>query len=65
MRWLTAWNWLPQKKRQVPAREPRRLVELRGGYNAALWVSRDGCRREIGAFLRAVLQGVRCTPCLS
>ncbi|MDQ1314266.1 MAG: Lysophospholipase [Pseudomonadota bacterium] len=37
------------------AREPKRLVELRGGHNDALWVSRDVCKREIGTFLRFVL----------
>ena len=37
------------------AREPKRLVELRGGHNEALWISQDLCMREIGAFLLFVL----------
>ena len=34
------------------ARGPKRLVELRGGHNDALWVSREIYTREIGAFLQ-------------
>lgn len=41
------------------AREPKRLVELRGGHNDALWVSRDIFAREIGTFLDAFLSGQR------
>ena len=37
------------------ARGPKRLVELRGGHNDALWVSREIYPREIGAFLQTVL----------
>jgi len=37
------------------AREPKRLVELRGGHNDALQVSREVYTREIGAFLRTFL----------
>ncbi len=37
------------------AREPKRLVELRGGHNDALWVSREIYPREIGAFLQTFL----------
>lgn len=37
------------------AREPKRLVELRGGHNDALQLSREVCVREIGAFLQAFL----------
>lgn len=37
------------------AREPKRLVELRGGHNDALQVSREVCKREIGAFLQTFL----------
>jgi len=37
------------------AHEPKRLAELRGGHNDALWVSREIYPREIGAFLQTVL----------
>jgi len=37
------------------AREPKRLVELRGGHNDALLVSREVYAREVGAFLEEVL----------
>lgn len=37
------------------ARGPKRLVELRGGHNDALWVSREIYMREIGAFLQPLL----------
>lgn len=37
------------------AREPKRLVELRGGHNDALLVSREVYAREVGAFLDEVL----------
>lgn len=38
------------------AREPKRLVELRGGHNDALEVSREVYTREIGAFLQQFLR---------
>ena len=37
------------------AHEPKRLVQLRGGHNDALQVSREVYTREIGAFLQAFL----------
>lgn len=37
------------------AREPKRLVELRGGHNDALQVGREVYTREIGAFLQQFL----------
>ena len=37
------------------AREPKRLVELRGGHNDALEVGREVYTREIGAFLQQFL----------
>lgn len=37
------------------AREPKRLVELRGGHNDAADVSRQVYARELGAFLRTFL----------
>jgi len=37
------------------AHEPKRLVELRGGHNDALQVSREVYTREIGAFIRTFL----------
>ena len=38
------------------AREPKRLVELRGGHNDALELSREVYTREIGAFLQQFLR---------
>lgn len=38
------------------AREPKRLIELRGGHNDALEVSREVYTREIGAFLQQFLR---------
>ncbi|MBS1171998.1 MAG: hypothetical protein H6R12_828, partial [Proteobacteria bacterium] len=37
------------------AREPKRLVELRGGHNDALLLSREVYAREVEAFLQAFL----------
>ena len=37
------------------AREPKRLVELRGGHNDALLLSREAYARETGAFLQQFL----------
>lgn len=39
------------------AREPKRLVELRGGHNDAADVSRQLYARELGAFLQTLLAG--------
>ena len=39
------------------AREPKRLVELRGGHNDALLLSREVYSQAVGAFLQEVLPG--------
>lgn len=39
------------------AREPKRLVELRGGHNDALLLSREVYSQAVGAFLQKVLPG--------
>lgn len=39
------------------AHEPKRLVELRGGHNDALLVSRETYALEVGAFLQKFLSG--------
>jgi fermentation-respiration switch protein FrsA (DUF1100 family) len=43
------------------ARGPKRLVELRGGHNDALWVSRETYTREVGTFLQKYLSSRRDT----
>jgi hypothetical protein len=40
------------------AREPKRLVELRGGHNDALLLSREVYSQAVGAFLQKVLPGM-------
>ncbi len=39
------------------AREPKRLVELRGGHNDALLLSREVYSQSVGTFLQKVLPG--------
>lgn len=39
------------------ARDPKRLVELRGGHNNALLLSREVYSQGVGTFLKEVLPG--------